>query len=136
MQSAPSPTEQISKQKSLKLSTSFPDLRSVKGPITSPVIGPRHSSIGWQTKNNNSSNSTIISSTIKETDSSNENTVAPSMSNNDKWPKSSAYNNPPVIQKQSSEDIITSPHSPNSNRKTKGGPNSSLKTVRSAFCIV
>lgn len=126
----PSPTEQISKQKSLKLSTSFPDLRSVKGPITSPVIGPRHSSIGWQTKSNNSSNSTIISS-IKETDSSNENTAALPMNNNDKWAKSSVHNNPSVIQKQTSEDI-TSPLSPNSNRKTKGGPNSSLKIVRSS----
>ncbi|CAG8656632.1 189_t:CDS:10, partial [Rhizophagus irregularis] len=125
IQSVPSPTEQISKQKSLKLSTSFPDLRSVKGPITSPVIGPRHSSIGWQTKSNNSSNSTIISS-IKETDSSNENTAALPMNNNDKWAKSSVHNNPSVIQKQTSEDI-TSPLSPNSNRKTKGGPNSSLK---------
>ncbi|GBB91663.1 hypothetical protein RclHR1_19000001 [Rhizophagus clarus] len=125
-QSVPSPTEQMSKQKSLKLSTSFPELRSVKGPITSPVIGPRHSSIGWQNKNNNTSNSTVIPSTIKETDSSTENTVVPSMINNDKWPKSSVHNNPSVVQKQTSEDI-TSPLSPNPNRKIKGGLNSSLK---------
>ncbi|CAI2183766.1 723_t:CDS:10 [Funneliformis geosporum] len=123
IQSVPSPTEQNSKQKPLKLSTSFSELNP-KGPITSPKIGPRTSSIGWS---NNSPNSTTI---IKEVDLPNENN-ATTMNNDDKCstsllrmiseshlPGSSEQhnfnNNPSVIQQQqssvlSSEDTNISP---------------------------
>ncbi|CAG8562205.1 16907_t:CDS:10 [Funneliformis mosseae] len=139
IQSVPSPKEQNSKQKSLKLSTSFPELRSFnpKSHITSPMIGPRTSSIGWENKSNNSSNS---STTIKEVELSNENSVTP-INNDDKCSTSllgmiseshtpeqhNFNNNPSVIQQQqfnvSSEDTNISPLSPNYNiRSNKRSP--------------
>src|SRR5688572_24705807 len=141
MQSVPSPTEQVSKQKSLKVSTSVPELRNfnnLKG-ITSPIINPRTSSMGWVNKNNNPSNLTI-SSIIKEVDPSNENPITPPINNNKSStslqssynllesfvPSAQHNNNSSVIQQQyqsiptpPSEDIIANSLSPRRNGKRR-----------------
>jgi len=161
MQSVPSPTEQMSKQKSLKLSTSVPELRNFnpKGHITSPIIGPRTSSMNWETKSNNSSSSTI-SAIIKEVDPSNENPVTPPINNNDKCstsllgmiseshlpesfvPPAQHNNNSSVIQQQypsnvlpPSEDTITSPLSPRRTNK-RSSSHSSHGRTNVSVCIL
>ncbi|CAG8477824.1 34075_t:CDS:10 [Racocetra persica] len=118
-------------QNKLKLSTSVPELRnfSQRGPITSPIINPRTSSIGWDRESNKSlsPNSAIPEHEFQPSISAGLKFVAgismshlPEQSHSFAASHSHNFHNQPVVQQHSvskTEDKNISPQS--SRRQTK-----------------